>query len=149
MNFSHKLIIWLVIVFGFLSCNTTRQAEKRIYNITEKHPELLKHDTVKIDTTFVITPEIDSVIFLPDTITGDTAVILTDRGRFAITRLPSRELKITYTPDTVLFNYREDLEVDKIIIEKPKNIWQTVFLYLILAYVAILFVKTLLQKLLK
>lgn len=149
MNFSHKLIIWLVIVFGFLSCNTTKQAEKRIYNITEKHPELLKHDTVKIDTTFVITPEIDSVIFLPDTITGDTAVILTDRGRFAITRLPSRELKILYTPDTVLFNYREDLEIDKIIIEKPKNIWQTVFLYLILAYVAILFVKTLLQKLLK
>lgn len=105
MNFSHKLIIWLVIVFGFLSCNTTRQAEK--------HLELLKHDTVKIDTTIVITPEIDSVIFLPDTITGDTAVIFTDRGRFAITRLPSRELKILYTPDTVLFNYREDILTEK------------------------------------
>lgn len=149
MNFSHKLIIWLVIVFGFLSCNTTKQAEKRIYNITEKHPELLKHDTVKIDTTIVITPEIDSVIFLPDTITGDTAVIFTDRGRFAITRLPSREVKILYTPDTVLFNYREDILTEKIVVEKPKQLWRTILLHVVLAYVGVLVIKIAIEKLLK
>ena len=64
-----KIIFLLIsLLFGslFSSCNTTKRAEKRIYKITEQHPELITPDTVKIDTVLTVKPAADSVDFAFD-----------------------------------------------------------------------------------
>ena len=89
------ILFSLLICSLFSSCNTTKRAEKRIYNIVEDHQELLKQDTVKIDTVLSIKPAADSAIFALDTIVeNQTHTIRTERGEFGITILPSKEVKI-------------------------------------------------------
>ena len=108
-----KKIIFLLFSLLLVSCNTTKRAEKHIYKIVENHQELLKQDTVKIDTTFVITPEQDGFEFNPDTI-SDKTVVKTDHGKFIITNLPARGFKIDYFPDSVDIHFRTEKIYDKI-----------------------------------
>ena len=86
-----KKIIFLLFSLLLVSCNTTKRAEKRIYNIVENHQELIRKDTVKIDTVLTIPVVQDSVIFALDTIIeNQTHTIRTERGEFGITILPSK-----------------------------------------------------------
>ena len=142
------LIFSLLICSLFSSCNSTRRAEKRIYNIVENHQELVLKDTVKIDTTFVITPEQDSFEFNPDTIL-DTTVVRTDHGKFIITNLPARGFKIDYFPDDVDVNLRTEVPVDKIVIEEPREKWRDVFFACIIGFVELCFLKMLFERLMK
>lgn len=149
-----KKIIFLLLslLFGslFSSCNTTKRAEKRVYNIVEDHPELVRHDTVKIDTVFTIEKPSDSVIFAFDEVVeNQTEVIYTNEGRFAITLLPSRKAKVVYTPDTVNLHYKKDIITEKIVIEEPRELWRDILLYTVLIYVATLLIKKLIDKILK
>jgi len=148
-----KIIFLLIsLLFGslFISCNTTKRAEKRIYKITEQHPELIAPDTVKIDTVLTVKPPADSVVFAFDEIIENQAEeILTDDGCFAITLLPSRKVKVVYTPDSVNVKFRKEIVTEKIHIEQPRELWRDILLCAVLLYVAALLIKTLIERLLK
>lgn len=136
------LLFSLLIGSLFSSCNTTKRAEKRIYNIVENHQELLKHDTVKIDTVLTVPVLQDSAIFDLDTIVeNQTHTIRTERGEFGITILPSKEVKINYLPDSVDIHFRTEMIYDQIVIEQPKEKWREVLFAIIIAFVGLLFLK--------
>ena len=143
-----KKIIFLLLSLLLVSCNTTKRAEKRIYNIVENHQELLKQDTVKIDTTFVITPEQDGFEFNPDTI-SDKTVVRTDHGKFIITNLPARGFKIDYFPDSVDIHFRTEKIYDHITIKHPKEKWREVLFACIIAFVGLLFLKMFFERMMK
>ena len=148
-----KIIFLLIsLLFGslFSSCNTTKRAEKRIYKITEQHPELIAPDTVKIDTVLTVKPTADSVVFAFDEVVeNQTEEILTDDGCFAITLLPSRKVKVVYTPDSVNVKFRKEIVTEKIHIEQPRELWRDVLFYAILVWIVCLFIKNLMEKLFK
>lgn len=143
-----RILIYLTLVVLLSSCNTTKRAEKRIYNIVENHQELLKQDTVKIDTTFVITPEQDGFEFNPDTI-SDKTVVKTDHGKFIITNLPARGFKIDYFPDSVDIHFRTEVPIDKIVIEEPREKWRDILFACIIAFVGMLFLKMFFERMMK
>lgn len=143
-----KYFFIILLFFGLVSCNSTRRAEKRIYKIVEDHQDLIQKDTVKIDTTFVITPEQDSFEFNPDTI-SDTTVVRTDHGKFIITNLPARGFKIDYFPDDVDVNFRTEVPIDKIVIEEPREKWRDVLFACIIAFVGLLFLKMFFERMMK
>ncbi|MEE1288481.1 MAG: hypothetical protein UHK44_07775 [Bacteroidaceae bacterium] len=144
-----KKIILILLSLLLVSCNTTKRAEKRIYNIVENHQELLKQDTVKIDTTFVITPDDDSVTFRMEEITEEPKIIRSETGNFVITRLPSKEVKIIYLPDTMEVNYRDSKVYDKIVIQEPPQKWRDVLFACIIGFVGLLFLKLFFERLMK
>lgn len=148
-----KIIFLLIsLLFGslFSSCNTTKRAEKRIHKITEQHPELVEPDTVKIDTVLTVKLPADSVVFAFDEVVeNQTEEILTDDGCFSITTLPSRRIKVVYTPDTVNVNFRKEIVTEKIHIEQPRELWRDVLFYFILTFVFCLLVKTLIENIFK
>ncbi len=143
-----RILIYLSLLLLLVSCNTAKRAEKRIYNIVENHQELLKQDTVKIDTTFVITPEQDSFEFNPDTI-SDKTVVRTDHGKFIITNLPARGFKIDYFPDSVDIHFRSEKIYDQIVIEQPKEKWRDVLFACIIAFIGLLFLKMFFERMMK
>ena len=145
-----KITFFLLLLLALTSCNTTKRAQRRIYKITEEHPELVKPDTVKIDTVITVVPDADSVIFdFEDIAENETDTILTNSGCFSITRLPSRQLKVVYLPDSINIRYRENVVREKIHIEQPRELWRDILLYLILTLVFCLLVKTLIEKIFK
>ena len=144
------LLFSLLICSLFSSCNTTKRAEKRIYNIVENHQELLKQDTVKIDTVLSIKPAADSAIFDLDTIVeNQTHTIRTERGEFGITILPSKEVKINYLPDSVDIHFRTEKIYDHITIKHPKEKWREVLFAIIVAFVGLLFLKMFFERMMK
>jgi hypothetical protein len=143
-----RILIYLSLLLLLVSCNTTKRAEKRIYNIVENHQELIQKDTVKIDTTFVITPEQDGFEFNPDTI-SDKTVVKTDHGKFIITNLPARGFKIDYFPDSVDIHFRTEKIYDQIVIEQPKEKWRDVLLACIIAFIGLLFLKMFFERMMK
>lgn len=143
------ILFSLLIGSLFSSCNTTKRAEKRIYNILEDHQELVKKDTVKIDTAWVITPDEDSVTFRMEEITEEPKIIRSETGNFVITRLPSKEVKINYLPDTMEVNYRDSKVYDKIVIQEPPQKWRDVLFACIIAFVGLLFLKMYFERMMK
>ena len=143
-----KILFLTILFFGLVSCNSTRRAEKRIYNIVENHQELLKQDTVKIDTTFVITPEQDGFEFNPDTI-SDKTVVRTDHGKFIITNLPARGFKIDYFPDSVDIHFRTEKIYDQIVIKQQHEKWREVLFAIIIAFIGLLFLKMFFERIMK
>ncbi|MBR4155572.1 MAG: hypothetical protein IKU01_02555 [Bacteroidales bacterium] len=144
------LLLSLFIGSLFSSCNTTKRAEKRIYNIVENHQELMKKDTVKIDTVLTVPVMEDSVIFALDTIVeNQTHTIRTERGEFGITILPSKEVKINYLPDSVDIHFRTEKIYDHIVIEQPKEKWRDVFFAIIVAFIGMLFLKMFFERMMK
>ena len=144
------LIFSLLICSLFSSCNSTRRAEKRIYNIVENHQELVLKDTVKIDTVLTVPVAQDSVIFALDTIVeNQTHTIRTERGEFGITILPSKEVKIDYRPDSVEVSYRDTITYDQIVIQEPPQKWRDVLFAIIIAFVGLLFLKMFFERMMK
>ena len=144
-----RILIYLSLVL-LLSCNTTKRAEKRIYNIVEDHQELLKQDTVKIDTVLNVPVLQDSAIFDLDTIAeNQTHTICTERGLFGITILPSKEVKINYLPDSVDIHFRTEKIYDQIVIEQPKEKWRDVLFACIIAFIGFLFLKMFFERMMK
>ena len=144
-----RILIYLSLVL-LLSCNTTKRAEKRIYNILEDHQELLKQDTVKIDTVLSIKPVADSAIFDLDTIVeNQTHTIRTESGQFGITILPSKEVKINYLPDSIDIHFRDEKIYDQIVIEQPKEKWRDVLFAIIVAFIGLLFLKMFFERMMK
>ena len=145
-----KILFLTIIFFGLVSCNSTRRAEKRIYNIVENHQELVKKDTVKIDTVFTVPGVQDSVIFALDTIVeNQTHTIRTERGEFGITILPSKEVRIDYRPDSVEVSFRSEKIYDKIVIQEPPQKWRDVLFAIIIAFVGLLFLKMFFERIMK
>ncbi len=144
------LLFSLLICSLFGSCNTTKRAEKRIYNIVENHHELLKQDTVEIDTVLTVPVLQDSAIFDLDTIVvNQTHTIRTERGEFGITILPSKEVKINYLPDSVDIHFRTEKIYDHIVIEQPKEKWRDVLFACIIGFIGLLFLKLFFERIMK
>ena len=144
------LLFSLLICSLFSSCNTTKRAEKRIYNILEDHQELIQKDTVKIDTVLTVPVAQDSVIFALDTIVeNQTHTIRTERGEFGITILPTREIKVEYFPDSVEVSYRDTITYDQIVIHEPPQKWRNVLFACIIGFVGLLFLKLFFERLMK
>ena len=144
------LLFSLLICSLFSSCNTTKRAEKRIYNIVENHQELVKKDTVKIDTVFTVPVVQDSVIFALDTIAeNQTHTFRTERGEFGITILPSKEVKIDYRPDSVEVSFRSEKIYDQIVIQEPPQKWRDVLFACIIGFVGLLFLKLFFERIMK
>ena len=144
------LLFSLLICSLFSSCNSTRRAEKRIYNIVENHQELVLKDTVKIDTILTVPVMEDSVIFALDTIVeNQTHTIRTERGEFGITILPTREIKVEYFPDSVEVSFRSEKIYDQIVIHEPTQKWRDVLFAIIIAFVGLLFLKMFFERLMK
>lgn len=144
------LLFSLLICSLFSSCNTTKRAEKRIYNIVENHQELVRKDTVKIDTVLTVPVVQDSVIFALDTIVeNQTHTIRAERGEFGITILPTKEVKIDYRPDSVDIHFRSEIPVDKIVIEEPEERWRDVLFACIIGFVGLLFLKMFFERIMK
>ena len=144
------ILFSLLIGSLFSSCNTTKRAEKRIYNIVEDHQELLKQDTVKIDTVLNVPVLQDSAIFDLETIAENQIhTIRTERGEFGITILPSKEVKINYLPDSVDIHFRTEKIYDQIVIEQPKEKWRDVLFAIIVAFVGMLFLKMFFEQMMK
>ena len=145
-----KILFITILFLGLVSCNSTRRAEKRIYNIVENHQELIRKDTVKIDTVLIVPVVQDSVIFALDTIVeNQTHTIRTERGEFGITILPSKEVRIDYRPDSVEVNFISEIPVDKIVIEEPEERWRDVLLACIVAFIGLLFLKMFFERIMK
>ena len=145
-----KILFLTILFFGLVSCNSTRRAEKRIYNIVENHQELVKKDTVKIDTILTIPVMEDSVIFALDTIVENQIhTIRTERGEFGITILPTREIKVEYFPDSVEIQFRSEKIYDKIVIHEPTQKWRDVLFACIIAFVGLLFLKMFFERIMK
>ncbi len=145
-----KIFILTLLLLGLVSCNTTKRAEKRIYNIVENHQELIRKDTVKIDTVLTVPVMEDSVIFALDTIVeNQTHTIRTERGEFGITILPSKTVKIDYLPDSVNVNFRTEIPVDKIVIEEPREKWRDVLFACIIGFVGLLFLKMFFERMME
>ena len=145
-----KKIIFLIFSLLLVSCNTTKRAEKRIYNIVEKHQELIQKDTVKIDTVLSIKPAADSAIFDLDTIVENQIhTIRTESGQFGITILPSKEVKINYLPDSVDIHFRTEKIYDQIVIKQTKDKWREVLFACIIAFVGMLFLKMFFERMMK
>ena len=144
------LLFSLLIGSLFSSCNTTKRAEKRIYNTIVKNPELVKKDTVKIDTVLTVPVLQDSVIFALDTIVeNQTHTIRTERGEFGITILPSKEVRIDYRPDSVEVSFRSEKIYDQIVIHEPPQKWRDVLFAIIIAFVGLLFLKMFFERMMK
>ena len=144
------ILFSLLIGSLFSSCNTTKRAEKRIYNIVEDHQELIQKDTVKIDTVLAVPVLQDSAIFDLDTIVENQIhTIRTERGEFGITILPSKEVKINYLPDSVDIHFRDEKIYDQIVIEQPKEKWRDVLFAIIIAFVGLLFLKMFFERMMK
>ena len=143
------LLFSLLIGSLFSSCNSTRRAEKRIYNTIIKNPELVKKDTVKIDTTLVVVPSDDSVTFRIEEITEEPKIVRTEQGNFVITRLPTKEVKINYIPDSVEVNFRAEKIYDQIVIHEPTQKWRDVLFACIIGFVGLLFLKLYFERIMK
>lgn len=143
------LLLSLLIGPLFSSCNTTKRAEKRIYNTIVKNPELVKKDTVRIDTTLVVVPSDDSVTFRIEEITEEPKIVRTEKGNFVITRLPTKEVKINYIPDSVEVNFRSEKIYDQIVIHEPPQRWRDVLFAIIIAFVGLLFLKMFFERIMK
>lgn len=144
------LLLSLLICSLFSSCNTTKRAEKRIYNIVENHQELLKQDTVKIDTVLSIKPAADSVIFAFDDVAeNEIDTIFTNGGCFSIQRLPSQQIKVVYSPEPFKVRYRDNIIREKIVIEEPQKRWRNVLFYVIVGFVGLLFLKMFFERIMK
>ena len=145
-----KILFLTILFFGLVSCNSTRRAEKRIYNIVENHQELVLKDTVKIDTVFTVPGVQDSVIFALDTIVeNQTHTIRTERGEFGITILPTREIKVEYFPESVDIHFRSKTVYDKIVIHEPPQKWRDVLFACIIGFVGLLFLKLYFERIMK
>ena len=117
------------------SCNSSRRAARRIERITERHPELLVADTVKIDTLLYVLPDSDTAVFDPEIeIETDSCVAMhAAHGTFTVQKLPSRRLRLIYTPDTTTIRFCEEIPVQTVVInEQPQ--WRRVLRWAVLLF---------------
>ena len=147
------------MLFGSVSCSSTRRASRQIDRILNQHPELLEHDTIDIDTTLSVALPGDSTdVYLDDFFVADsnaftlrrtdTVTQQTANGTFTIIRLPARNgYRILYQPDTLQIRARATYTVPKITIQKnhTTDIGEMVK-WIVIGVIVILFARLLLKK---
>lgn len=115
-----KQLIFMLCILA-MSCNTTKQAQRKLQKIEKDFPELFAADTVsivKIDTLKVITKQIEHDTILQD---ADTIHFETERIKMKIIRVPfeSVQVKTIIKSDTLnLIQYDTIKVVQKEIVTK-------------------------------
>ena len=88
-----KQLIFILCILA-MSCNTTKQAQRKLQKIEKDFPELFAADTVsivKIDTLKVITKQIEHDTILQD---ADTIHFETERIKMQIVRVPFEKVQV-------------------------------------------------------
>lgn len=88
-----KQLIFMLCILA-MSCNTTKQAQRKLQKIEKDFPELFAADTVsivKIDTLKVITKQIEHDTILQD---ADTIHFETERIKMQIVRVPFENVQV-------------------------------------------------------
>ena len=88
-----KQLIFILCILA-MSCNTTKQAQRKLQKIEKDFPELFTADTVsivKIDTLKVITKQIEHDTILQD---ADTIHFETERIKMQIVRVPFQNVQV-------------------------------------------------------
>lgn len=136
-----KQLIFILCILA-MSCNTTKQAQRKLQKIEKDFPELFAADTVsivKIDTVKVITKQIEHDTILQD---ADTIHFETERIKMKIIRVPfeSVQVKTIVKSDTLnLIQYDTVKVVQKEIVTKTDvktvvPIWLYVVIVLLILY---------------
>ena len=88
-----KRLIFILCIFA-TACNTTKQAQRKLQKIEQKHPELFDADTVLIartDTVQIITIQIEHDTIIDD---ADTIVVETEQFKTEIIRMPFETVRV-------------------------------------------------------
>lgn len=88
-----KRLIFILCILA-TACNTTKQAQRKLQKIEQKHPELFDIDTVLIartDTVQIITIQIEHDTIIDD---ADTIVVETERFKTEIIRMPFETVRV-------------------------------------------------------
>lgn len=141
----------LIMSVGLASCDTTRRASRRIQKILNEHPELTQTDTMRVDTvipvvipTDTVTISVDDLRLTDDSDTTFTEIVAkTEHGTFTIQKLPTKEIKISYEPDTIQVRYEAEYLVPHMTLETHDRSWaQDALLIVVALFVCTLFIKT-------
>lgn len=93
-KFNHNIIVFAMLCTVAISCNTTKQAQRKLQRIEKNHPELFAADTtyvVKIDTIQVTTLQYEYDTIVSD---ADTVVVENERFKTEIIRVPFERLRV-------------------------------------------------------
>jgi len=136
-----KLIKYIVFLFGAASFLFSCSPEARLRRLVDRHPELVKHDTITImDTVIVPEVRVDTVFSATNFCKGnDTIVIEKDRLKLIeYVRNDSIFIEAECTGDTIVQTF--NVPVDKLIYTEKDDwthwIWlgASIVLNLVLLY---------------
>ena len=107
-----KQLIFMLCILA-MSCNTTKQAQRKLQKIEKDFPELFAADTVsivKIDTLKIITKQIEHDTILQD---ADTIHFETEQIKIQIVRVPFEnvQVKTIVKSDTLKFIQYDTIKV--------------------------------------
>lgn len=136
MRTTFLTIVLILSGVTLISCDTTRRAARRIERIAEHHPELLRADTLRIDTLLIYSAPPDTATFCIDTLPTDNtaSVIITTHGTLSVQTLDARRIRVIYTPLPDTIHYRTDIVTESVRIEKPRELWRDFLLFAILSF---------------
>lgn len=121
-----NLAIYLALIILLVSCSEARKfrrAEKKIYRLTQKYPDLLKKDTLH-DTFSIVTPEIKYDTQFIDK-PGDTTYINNEKLEIKYVRIgDTTYIEGKCKSDTVIQTV--EIPVERIVIRKETIVDQAI-----------------------
>ena len=112
-----KYIFYISFLLLLMSCSP----QKRLHRLVNKHPELSRVDTIKIqDTVIVPGPKVDTVFH--SSVLKDTLIITKDKLQIRLLKINDTiYLDAKVEPDTVILT--KEILVDRIVHVEPKKWW--------------------------
>lgn len=141
-KFNHNIIVFAMLCTVAISCNTTKQAQRKLQRIEKNHPELFAADTtyvVKIDTIQVTTLQYEYDTIVSD---ADTVVVENERFKTEIIRVPFENVRIKtiIKSDTIevmrndtIYTIQKEV-ITKTISERFTPFWLYIVIILLIAY---------------
>lgn len=141
-KFNHNIIVFAMLCTVAISCNTTKQAQRKLQRIEKNHPELFAADTtyvVKIDTIQVTTLQYEYDTIVSD---ADTVVVENERFKTEIIRVPFEQIRIKtiIKSDTIevmrndtIYTIQKEV-ITKTISERLTPFWLYIVIILLIAY---------------
>ena len=93
-KFNHNIIVFAILCTVAISCNTTKQAQRKLQRIEKNHPELFAADTTYVVKTDTI--QVTTLQYAHDTIVSDADTVVVENERFKteIIRVPFEKVRI-------------------------------------------------------
>ncbi len=141
-KFNHNIIVFAMLCTVAISCNTSKQAQRKLQRTEKNHPELFAADTtyvVKIDTIQVTTLQYEYDTIVSD---ADTVVVENERFKTEIIRVPFENVRIKtiIKSDTIevmrndtIYTIQKEV-ITKTISERFTPFWLYIVIILLIAY---------------